>query len=125
MSGPDTTATEGPAVTLASPPMRSRLPNRRAHWLLDFEHDGHRYTAGIGRFPSGDLAEIFIDTAKNGTALSVAGRDAAVAASLCLQFGCPPDVLRKALARNSDGSPGGALSRLLDILASETTGGEP
>ena len=29
---------------------RERLPNRRGHELLDFEHGGIRYTVGIGRF---------------------------------------------------------------------------
>ena len=32
---------------------RKRLPNRRAHELLDFEHTGISYTAGIGRFEDG------------------------------------------------------------------------
>jgi hypothetical protein len=32
---------------------RVRLPNRRGHELLDFEHGGIRYTAGIGRFEDG------------------------------------------------------------------------
>jgi hypothetical protein len=46
---------------------RQRLPNRRGHELVDFEHGGIRYTAGIGRFEDGALAEIFLNTAKHGT----------------------------------------------------------
>ena len=38
---------------------RMRLPQRRAHALLDIEHAGHRYTAGLGYFDTGLLAEDF------------------------------------------------------------------
>ena len=98
---------------------RQRLPNRRAHELLSFEHGGIRYTAGVGRFKNGDLAEIFLNTRKHGTAVDVNARDAAVAASLLLQHGCHVDTLRKALTRNSDGSASGPLARALALLAIE------
>jgi ribonucleoside-diphosphate reductase alpha chain len=77
--------------------MRHRLPNRRGHELVDFEHCGIRYTAGIGRFSDGRLAEIFLITAKHGTAVDTNSRDAAVAASLLLQHGRPIETLRRAL----------------------------
>lgn len=96
---------------------RQRLPNRCGHELLDFEHGGIRYTAGAGRFEDGQLAEIFLTTAKHGTAVDVNARDAAVAASLLLQHGCHVDTLRKALTRNGDGSASGPLARALDLLA--------
>jgi len=95
---------------------RRRLPNRRGHELLSFEHGGIHYTGGVGRFENGELAEIFLTTAKHGTAVDVNARDAAVAASLLLQHGCHVDTLRKALTRNSDGSASGALARALDLL---------
>jgi hypothetical protein len=98
---------------------RQRLPNRRAHELLSFEHGGIGYTAGVGRFANGDLAEIFLNTSKNGTAVDVNARDAAVAASLLLQHGCCVHILRKALTRNSDGLASGPLARALDLLAIE------
>ena len=101
----------GPNVT------RQQLPNRRGHERLDFEHSGIRYTAGVGRFEDGGLAEIFLNTAKHGTAIDVNARDAAVAASLLLQHGCSVDTLRQALTRNSDGSASGPLARALDLLA--------
>jgi hypothetical protein len=41
---------------------RERLPNRRGHELLSFEHGGIHYIAGVGRFENGDLAEIFLNT---------------------------------------------------------------
>ena len=96
---------------------RQHLPNRRGHELLTFEHQGIRYTAGIGCFADGGLAEIFLTTAKHGTAVDVNARDAAVAASLLLQHGCPMETLRRALTRNSDGSASGPLAHALDLLA--------
>jgi hypothetical protein len=98
---------------------RQRLPNRRGHELLDFEHGGIRYTAGVGRFEDGRPAEIFLNTAKHGTAVDTNARDAAVAASLLLQHVCPLETLRRALTRNADGSASGALARALDLLAIE------
>ena len=96
---------------------RQRLSNRREHELIDFEHGGIRYTAGVGRFEDGTLAEIFLTTGKHGTAVDVSARDAAVAASLLLQHGCSVDTLRQALTRNSDGSASGPLARALDLIA--------
>jgi hypothetical protein len=95
---------------------RERLPNRRGHELLSFKHGGIRYIAGVGRFENGDLAEIFLNAHKHGTAVDVSARDAAVAASLLLQHGCCVHTLRKALTRNSDGSASGPLARALDML---------
>jgi hypothetical protein len=97
---------------------RRRLPNRRGHELVDFEHGGIRYTAGVGRFENGSLAEIFLSAHKHGTAVDVNARDAAVAASLLLQYGCPADTLSRALTRIRDGSASGPLARALDLLAS-------
>jgi ribonucleoside-diphosphate reductase alpha chain len=47
----------------------------------------------------------------------VNARDAAVAASLLLQHGCPVDTLRRALTRNGDGSASGPLAKALDLLS--------
>jgi ribonucleoside-diphosphate reductase alpha chain len=78
---------------------------------------GIRYVAGVGRFDDGRLAEIFLNAAKHGTAVDVHARDAAVAASLLLQHGCPVETLSRALTRNVDGSASGPLARALDLLA--------
>ena len=96
---------------------RLRLPNRCGHELLDFEHSGIRYMAGASRFEDGGLDEIFLTTAKHGTAVDVSARDCAVAVSLLLQHGCPVDTLRRALTSNADGSASGPLAHALDLLA--------
>jgi DNA-binding IclR family transcriptional regulator len=100
---------------------RRRLPNRRAHELIDFEHEGSRYTAGIGRLEHGGLAEIFVNVSgRTGGMVEVLARDTAVAASLCLQFGCDVETLRRALMRDSHGRASSPVGVLLDLLASGT-----
>jgi hypothetical protein len=112
-----------PGHSQAAPSCRRRLPNRRAHELLSFEHDGIGYTAGLGRFDDGRLAEIFLNVSvKTGTALDVSARDSAVVASLCLQYGAPVETIRRALISNANGTAAGALGTLLDLLAKD--GGE-
>jgi hypothetical protein len=102
---------------LPSPPSpREPLPNRRGLELIDFEHGGMRFTAGVGRFPDGRLAEIFMHCAKAGSDAADIARDAAVVASLCLQFGCPVETLRHALTRGSDGRASGPIGAVLDLL---------
>lgn len=98
---------------------RERLPDRRAHEILDLEHGGFRYAVGIGRFADGRLAEIFLTGAKTGTALDAIARDAAVVASIALQHGADPETLRRALTRNSDGTASAPIGALLDLLADQ------
>jgi len=96
---------------------RQRLPNRREHELIDFEHAGRRYTAGIGRFADGRLAEVFLNVSgKAGGEIDALSRDSAVLASLALQCGASVNTLRHALIRNRDGSASGALGVFLDLL---------
>jgi ribonucleoside-diphosphate reductase alpha chain len=76
---------------------RHRLPNRRANEAYTFEFDGHRYRASAGRFPNGDLAEIFIDTAKAGSPLQLNAECSAVLTSLALQHGVPSETIRHAV----------------------------
>jgi hypothetical protein len=95
---------------------RVRLPNRRSHELVDFQHGGFSYTAGIGRFADGRLAEIFLNAAKTGTGVEATARDAAIVASIALQHGASPATLQHALTRNGDGTASGPLGALLDLL---------
>jgi hypothetical protein len=101
---------------------RQRLPDRRPHELHNFEFNGIRYVAGIGTFPDGSLAEVFLNPAgRVGTDLEAHARDTAITASLALQHGCPLGALRKALTRTGNGGPGSALSYILDQMAVEDT----
>jgi ribonucleoside-diphosphate reductase alpha chain len=88
---------------------RERLPNHRAAELVNFTHAGWRWTATIGRFPDGRIAEIFLDAAKESPLVELA-QESAIVASLALQSGCPIETLRHALAGRDAGPLGAALA---------------
>jgi hypothetical protein len=93
---------------------RRRLPNRRAAETFDLEVGSLSYTATVGRFDNGALAEIFLSNGKAGSDSDTAARDSAVVASIALQYGVPPEVIRHALMRNRDGSACGPLGAALE-----------
>lgn len=95
---------------------RQRLPDRRLRVGYDFIHEGIAYTACVGFFPDGRLAEIFLSTTKAGSSSDAIARDAAYVASLALQYGCPLESIRSGLLRARDGASAGVLGRALDLL---------
>jgi hypothetical protein len=98
---------------------RRRLPNRRNCETFDIESSSMPFTVTISRFEDGSLGEIFVSNHKNGSHADVSARDAAIIASVALQYGAPVDVLRKALIRDSRGNASGPLGVALDLLARE------
>jgi ribonucleoside-diphosphate reductase alpha chain len=96
---------------------RDRLPNRRLAETFELEVHGLKYTATIGRFSDGRVGEIFLQNHKPGSQSDSNARDAAVAASLALQFGCPLDTLRRAVLRDAAGRPSTPLGAALDRIA--------
>jgi hypothetical protein len=104
--------------------LRCRLPDRRAHELVNFEHGGQRYTGGIGRFPEASgIAELFINAAKTGSDIEATAQETALAVSLALQHGCPLDAIRHALTREGVAcGPVGALLLALRGMAEPQSG---
>lgn len=102
--------------------MRSVLPPRRHAETFDFEmpldRGGKplRFTATLGRHPSGELGEVFLNCTKLGTAADASACDAAIAVSLAIQHGTPVCVLRGAMKRNEDGKPSSPIGMLLDQI---------
>jgi hypothetical protein len=96
---------------------RQILPNRREHEIFDIEHDGQHHTIGVGRFEDGRPAELFINSAKFGTAADINARDAAILTSLLLQNGHEITTIIQSLHRNSDGNPKGLISRVLRLIS--------
>jgi len=78
--------------------IRRRLPNRRANSSFGFECEGLAYRATAGYFADGTLAELFLDTGKLGTPLQLSADTAAILASLLLQHGVDPEVIRHSVA---------------------------
>jgi len=60
---------------------------------------------------------IFLQNHKPGSQSDSNARDAAVAASLALQFGCPVDVLRRALLRDAHGNASTPVGAAPDIIS--------
>jgi ribonucleoside-diphosphate reductase alpha chain len=96
---------------------RERLPNRRASTTFELELHGLRYTASFSCFANGRIAELFVQNHKPGSQSDANARDAAVAASLALQFGCPLHLLQRALLRDSQGRASSPLGAALDAIA--------
>jgi ribonucleoside-diphosphate reductase alpha chain len=103
----------------ARPITREQLPHRRASISLRFDVNGLNYTATYSKFADGRIAEIFLASHKSGSQADANCRDAAVAASLALQFGCPLDVLRNALLRDIRGMAATPLGVVLDLVAEQ------
>jgi hypothetical protein len=95
---------------------RKRLPNRRSSTTFAIESQGLAFTVTVSAFDSGELAEVFITNHHAQSGAGIMASDGAIAASLALQFGCPADVLRKALSRDSGGRANGPLGCALDAI---------
>jgi ribonucleoside-diphosphate reductase alpha chain len=96
---------------------RQRLPDRRPSETFGFVCADLRYTATASWFDDGQLGEIFLGNHRADSHADACAKDAAILASLALQYGVPLDVLRKALLRDSQGRPSTPVGCALDILA--------
>jgi hypothetical protein len=95
---------------------RRRLPDRRGSETFNLQCDGLAYTATISRFDDGQLGEIFLSNGKAGSAVDVAARDAAIVFSVAVQFGADPEIIRRALCRDSQGRASSPIGVALDML---------
>ena len=98
---------------------RERLPNRRHSQTFSLECAGLHYTASASWFDDGRLGEVFLGNHRADSHADACAKDAAILASIALQFGAPLDVLRKALLRDSQGRPSTPIGVALDLLAKE------
>jgi hypothetical protein len=101
---------------------RQRLPDRRANESFSFEVGGLPFTATVSRFTDGRVGEIFIENHKADSTAGIMASDAAIAASLAMQFGCPAETLRQALCRDPRGRPTGPLDAALDLVFDSDVG---
>ena len=102
---------------------RERLPDRRASETFQLEAGGLQYTCTVSRYGDGRLAEVFLSNHKANSAADTSARDAAITFSIAIQHGADPEVIRRALCRDSQGRPSGPLAVALDMIASEDVGG--
>jgi len=85
--------------------------------VIAFHHNGFDYRGGVGRWPNGQVSEVFLDCTKLGTMADTMARDSAVVASIALQCGANLDTLRRALIRDASGNACGPLGALLDLVS--------
>lgn len=101
---------------------RKKLPDRRGGTTIEFRHrigiSEQAYLVTVGFYPDdGQPGELFINTSgRAGSESDTNVSDAAVAASLALQYGCPLDLLRRSMKHDADGSPTGPLGRALLVV---------
>jgi hypothetical protein len=99
---------------------RERLSNRRASELFEVQSLKLPFTVGVSKYADGRLAEVFINNHKAGSAPGIMASDLAVVCSIALQYGVPVEVIRKALARDSQGRATSPLGVALDHLLGES-----
>jgi hypothetical protein len=107
---------DSPAVKPA-PAQRNRLPNRRNAISNSFERDGARFEMSAGFYPDGRPGEIFLNADRANSLLDFLMSDAAILASIALQYGAPLDELRHALKRDSRGELSSPIGAALDKIA--------
>jgi hypothetical protein len=99
---------------------RKRLPQRRASETFNIECAGLAFTVTVGRFEDGGVAEVFVTNHKAGSTAGIMASDAAVLASIALQYGAPLETLRAALMRDGGGRAMGPVGVVLDRIAAES-----
>jgi hypothetical protein len=95
---------------------RRRLPNRRASVSFTFRVETLAYTCTYSQL-GGQVLEVFLQNHRTNSDADVNARDAAIACSFALQHGADPEVIRRALCRDSRGSASGPLGVALDCIA--------
>jgi hypothetical protein len=96
--------------------LRNRLPNRRLSCTMPLVHAGQSYSLSVSRYHDGRPAEIFLSSNKPGSPIEAIARDAAVLASIALQFGAPIETIAAALTRDHDGSAATAIGAAIDKI---------
>jgi hypothetical protein len=100
-----------------APGVRVRLPNRRSAISTSFERDGARFEMTEGHYPDGRIGEIFLSADRANSLLDFLMSDAAILASLALQYGCPLDEIRHAVKRDIRGEAASPIGLALDRVA--------
>jgi hypothetical protein len=102
---------------------RRSLPQRRHCETFEMDHANIKYTITIGYYNGvdensrGPPGEIFASMSKNeGSAMDTIVRDGAILLSLCLQYGAPLEVIKRALTRNADDSPAAIMGVIAERL---------
>jgi hypothetical protein len=97
-------------------PVRNRLPDRRSAVTTTFYRDGASFEMTVGYYPDGRVAEVFLSADRANSLLDFLMSDAAILASLALQYGAPLDVIMHALKRDVRGVAASPIGAALDQI---------
>ena len=117
-------------MTRRVPTLRETLPERRASVVVDTvlrTHPAPAYPCaiGVGHFADGRHAEIFVHSEiKSGVELEAVLRDAAVLASIALQYGATIETLCHSLTRDDAGRPASLIGGLIEAAAEVKLAGD-
>jgi hypothetical protein len=95
---------------------RIRLPNRRASQNISFEQNNLNYQMTVGLYADGRAGEIFLNSEHGNSFVDAIAHDAAILASIALQFGCPLETIRHAIKRDSSGAAASPIGAALDLV---------
>jgi hypothetical protein len=95
---------------------RQRLPDRRAAITTTFDRDGARFKMTTGFYQDGKIGELFLNADRANSLLDFLMSDAAILASLALQYGAPLDEIRHALKRDIRGQAASPIGSALDRI---------
>lgn len=95
---------------------RDRLPNRRPNETQAFERDGIQITLTVGYRPDGEIGEIFLNADRSDSMLDVLMSDAAIIASIALQYGVSVRQLAHAIKRDRFGIASSPIGAALDRI---------
>jgi hypothetical protein len=98
---------------------RRRLENRRAAETFELECAGLKYVCTVGRFADGSIGEVFLTNHRVNSGAGIMASDQAVLASLAIQFGCPIEILRKAIMRDRSGRATSPIGIALDQIGGD------
>lgn len=97
---------------------RERLPNRRPNETQEFDRDGIRITLTVGYRPNGEVGEIFLNADRADSMLDVLMSDAAIIASIALQYGVSLRQIAHAIKRDRFGIASSPIGTAIDRISS-------
>jgi hypothetical protein len=96
---------------------RNRLPDRRNAVTTTFHRDGASFEMTVGYYPDGRVGEVFLNADRANSLLDFLMSDAAILASLALQYGAPLDEIMHALKRDARGVAASPIGAALDQIS--------
>ncbi|MCA1467234.1 hypothetical protein I6F09_04945 [Bradyrhizobium sp. IC3195] len=96
--------------------IRERLPNCRPNETQEFDRDGIHITMTVGFKPDGEIGEVFLNADRLDSMLDVLMSDAAIIASLALQYGVSLRQIAHSIKRDKFGIASSPIGAAIDRI---------